>query len=264
MVIFWLLLGGYAAICGVLYFRQDSLLFFPERSGDLTREAGLSGFEPWINTRGERIGWQSRDGDPQEVLLVLHGNGGHALHRNYFHYAFRAEGERWKTYLLEYPGYGDRPGQPAEATLTDAAGEALDLLAAEPGRRIRLLGQSMGTGVACAAVARRPKSVAGLILVTPYNSLVAAASSHYPWLPVPWLLRTRFDSEKNLAHYPGPVAFVVAGEDTVIPPLLGQRLFEQYPGRKRLWLVPGAGHNDSTQLLADWPEIVKWLETPQD
>lgn len=263
MVILWLLLAGYVAICALLYFRQDGMLFFPQHAPDLDAQATAAGFEPWLNAKGELLGWQSRDGDPQNVLLIFHGNGGYALHRNYFRYLTRNSGDDWKTFLLEYPGYGDRPGPISEASLTAAAVEAIDELAKTPGRTIRILGQSMGSGVASAAVGLRPKQVAGLILVTPYNSLVAAASSHYPWLPVRWILRTRFDSEKNLAAFPGPVAFVVAGRDATIPPHLAQKFFDQYSGRKRLWWIAEAGHNDSDALLADWAEIVKWLDSRQ-
>lgn len=262
MVILWMLLAGYVAICAMLYFRQDSLLFFPERAPDLEREAHLSGFAPWTNAQGERIGWQSKDGDPQNVLLVLHGNGGYALHRNYFHYVSRSSGDNWKTFLLEYPGYGDRPGPITEAHLIAAAVEAVDILSETPGRKIRVLGQSMGSGVASALVSQRPEKVGGLILVTPYDSLVGAASSHYPWLPVSLLLRTRFNSEKNLENFSGPVAFIVAKNDNVVPARLGQKLFNHYAGTKRLWLIPAAGHNDTERLLEDWAEVVNWLETP--
>lgn len=256
-----LFFAAYAAVCVVLYVRQDSMVFFPSRgtADELDKLAHSEKFAPWTNAQGERIGWQSIGGDSNNVLLIFHGNGGHAMHRNYFQYFTRQDGEGWKTYLLEYPGYGARDGAPSEKTLTTAAVEALDTLAS-PERNVWVLGQSLGSGVACAGVASRPAAVAGLILVTPFDSLVGAASGHYPWLPVSLLLRTRLDSRKNLEKYPGPVAFIVAENDTVVPARLGRRLFEGYPGRKRLWEVSEAGHNDSELLLSDWREIVTWLQ----
>ncbi len=260
-----LLIGGYLAICAVLYFRQDSLVFFPRHASmsELEATARSVGFEPWTNADGDRIGWRSRDGDPTNVLLICHGNGGFALHRNYFAYANRAAdgSARPQTYLLEYPGYGAREGSPSEASLTAAAVEAIDTLAAKaPAPRITLLGQSLGSGVASAAAARRPAPIAAIILITPFNSLVGAAHDHYPWVPVPWLLRTRFDSETNLAAFPGPIAFIVAEQDRTVPARLGQQLYDGYPGTKRLWLIPDAHHNDTDRLLADWPEVWTWLQ----
>ena len=36
--------------------------------------------------------------------------------------------------------------------------------------------------------------LAGVILVSPYDRLVEIGRTHYPWLPVSWLLRHRFDA----------------------------------------------------------------------
>jgi pimeloyl-ACP methyl ester carboxylesterase len=126
------------------------------------------------------------------------------------------------------------------------------------------MGQSLGSGIASAAVAARPDKIAGLILLTPFDSLAAAAATHYPWFPVRPLLRHRLDSDQNLAGYRGPVAFIVAENDGTIPPKHGERLYHLYTGPKRLWLVPGAGHNDFDALLADWPRIVSWLFLSRD
>lgn len=261
----------YVAICAVLYFRQDRLLFFPTRAPqpDLNDLAQAHGFSSWTNTRGQRIGWQSATGRGPNVLLVLHGNGGFALDRSYYRDYCQPQAN-WTVFLLEYPGYGAREGVSSEKTMTAAAVEAIDILGANPARKIWLLGESLGSGVASAAVRLRPASISGIILVTPFNSLVAAASFHYPWLPVALLLRTRLDSETNIRCYPGPVAIVIGEADPVVPPHLGRRLYEAYPGRKRLWSVPQAGHNVTGFLSTHWSEVIDWLthtpamEQPRD
>jgi pimeloyl-ACP methyl ester carboxylesterase len=53
--------------------------------------------------------------------------------------------------------------------------------------RIVAMGRSLGTGVAVHLASQRP--LAGAILVTPYDSMVAVAQVHYPLLPVGLLLR---------------------------------------------------------------------------
>jgi len=262
LTILSLLVLAYIGICALLYFKQDRLLFFPSQATteELETLAQQVGFEPWTNARGERIGWKSLDGDPTKALLICHGNGGFALGRNYTNMRQSAAGGiRFQIFLLEYPGYGARVGIVSTQSLTDAAIEAIDTLAADPGRCIWLMGQSLGSGIASAAIAARPDKIAGLILLTPFDSLSAAAGTHYPWLPVRLLLRHRLDSDRNLEKYHGPVAFIVAGNDGTIPPKHGEHLYQEYSGPKRLWLVPGAGHNDFDTLLADWPQIVAWL-----
>ncbi len=262
MIYFLLLPIGYLVICAILYFQQDNMVFLPSRYSfaQLEERANAEGFAPWMNVRGERIGWQSKLGNSENVLLVFNGNGGCALDRSYYREYGRGSSGDWKTFLLEYPGYGSREGRPSEEALTEAALEAVDALAATPGRKIWVLGESLGSGTACVAVKARPENIAGLLLVTPFNSLVAAAARHYPWLPVSFLLRTRFDSEKNLANYPGPVAFFLGAKDVTVPAALGQKLYDGYSGRKRLWVDPEGNHDVSGLLEAQWPEIAGWLE----
>lgn len=252
---------GYLAICAILYFVQDRMVFLPSRNTaeQLDERSKKRGFEPWLNAKGERIGWQSVKGSTDNVLLVFNGNGGCAIDRAYYReYCEESPGD-WKTYLLEYPGYGTRDGAPSEKSVTAAAVEAIDTLAT-PGRKIWLLGESLGSGTACAAIKARGEKIAGLMLVTPFNSVVAAAAGRYPWLPISLLLRTRFESDKNLARYPGPVAILLAAKDTTVPAALGQKLYDGYEGRKRLWIEPEGNHDVSPLLDTEWPRIVEWLQ----
>lgn len=259
-----LLALGYAGLCAALYLHQDRLLFFPATApgAGLAAHAKQIGLDPWLDARGERIGWKTPDAPPgtppPDALIFCHGNGGLALNEQ--HASLGRAG--FQMFLLEYPGYGDRPGEVSARSFVAAALDAVDsLAAADPRRRIFLLGQSLGSGVACAATAARPGKISGLVLFVPFDSLVAAAGSHYPWLPVGLLLRHHLDSDKNLANYRGPVAFLIAGQDTTIPPRHGQRLYDLYQGPKRLVLVPDAGHNSFDELFADWPKIGEWLRT---
>jgi pimeloyl-ACP methyl ester carboxylesterase len=252
---------GYLMILVVLYFNQDNMVFVPtmDTETNMDREAATRDFEPWRNAKGERIGWQSRGGDPSQVLLICGGNGGYALRRAYYRADLAAQGCDWKIFLLEYPGYGARPGKPSEQALTAAAINAFDILAAQPGRTIRVVGESLGSGVASALAAARSDRIAGLVLVTPFDSLSNAASSRYPWLPVGLLLRTKFDSMKNLKSYPGPVAFVIGENDRTVPTVLGEKLFAAYPGRKQRWLVPRAGHDCSSFIGSEWRQVMTFL-----
>lgn len=262
MSLLLLLPAGYLLVVGFVYFYQDHLVFAARRGveSELDREAAEKGFEPWRNAKGERIGWQSQGGDASNPLLVCGGNGGYVLNRGYYRSSLAKQGCDWKVYLVEYPGFGARPGVPGEKALTDAALEAFDMLAG-PGRKVRVVGESLGTGVASAVAGRRADQVAGLLLVMPYDSLIEVARSQYPWLPVGMLLRTRFESSKNLTNYPGPVAVIVGEGDTIVPTRLGVRLFATYPGEKKLWRVPGAGHNCSHFIGTEWRQVAAFLQS---
>lgn len=248
------LLGGVAAVAlAVLMFGSfsRSLVFFPHREATdaLATTAAAAGLEPWINRAGERIGWRTSDGNDQAPLVILHGNAGHALHRKWLasQVAGADPSARWQIHILEYPGYADRAGTPSESALLAAAREGLATLSAPA----LLLGESIGTGVATRLAAIESERVRGLVLLTPFDSLVEVGRHHYPFLPVGWLLTERFDSVAALRQYQGPVAFLIAEQDEVTPASGGRRLAASYGGPKREWVVRGARHNDAAALLTD-------------
>ncbi len=225
---------------------QRSLLYYPARdsSDKLRAQAARIGMEPWHNHQGEIIGWKTSGDATADAWLVMHGNGGYALHREYILPALQQayRGQPVSIYLLEYPGYGARKGKPSEKSLTAAANEALALLTST-NRRIFVVGESLGSGVASRLAGDHPDQVAGVLLITPFASLVEVASFHYPLMPVSWLLRDRFASAEALTRYHGPVFILLAEFDEVVPARFGQKLYDHYHGPKRVFQQDGRNHN---------------------
>jgi pimeloyl-ACP methyl ester carboxylesterase len=149
----------------------------------------------------------------------MHGNAGQSLDRQYWTDLFLGleQSGPWEVYILEYPGYGPRDGRPAEQVLRREALQAVDQLLAARREPLLLLGESLGSGVASHVVAARPDAVAGLILVTPFSSLLAAARYHLPFLPVSMLMRDRYDNLQQLAAYEGPMVIITGSEDRTVP-----------------------------------------------
>lgn len=254
-----------ATVLLVAYAAQRRLVYFPARSSieESERRAARLGLAPW-RVDGALVGW--RDRSPPEgaraALVILHGNAGAALDRAYFVEAFRlaAPALPLDVRLVEYPGYGPRPGSPTEESLVAAALEALAAVRAEGKERVFLGGESLGTGVAAVAAAEDPAAADGLVLVTPLASIPAVARRHYPFLPA-LFYRDTYRADRRLAAYARPVAFLLAGDDRVVFTDLGRALFEAHPGPKRLWVEERAGHNtlDWNPRLPRWREIVEFL-----
>ena len=124
-----------------------------------------------------------------------------------------------------------------------------------------LVGESLGSGVATYLASTLPAQVAGLLLVTPFTSLTDVAAGHYPFLPVRALLRERYDSLVALEDYRGPVAFLIAGSDEIVPAALGRKLHDSYRGPKWLREQAGAGHNtlDFDPAAGWWREVAEFL-----
>jgi len=122
---------------------------------------------------------------------------------------------------------------------------------------ILLVGESLGRVVASIVGSRQRDAVRGMLLVTPFPNLAVLAQQHYPRLPA-WFLRDRFRADEALANFPGPVSFLIAGQDAIAHPGLGLAFFDGYPGTKRLWVEANAGHNS----IACSPNRTLWREIP--
>jgi len=55
--------------------------------------------------------------------------------------------------------------------------------------------------------------VQGVVLISPYDSMVALARYHYPFLPVRWLLRHRFDSVARAPGIKAPLLAITGGHE---------------------------------------------------
>lgn len=249
-------LSVYVALALLVMLVQRRLIYFPTQFAEQVgiEVARKQGFEPWRNAEGNLIGWHlpARSVSAGSVLIV-HGNAGSAVDRKYMAGPIHAAASL-DVYILEYPGYGARAGSPTMGSLLDAGEEAFRMLPTNV--PAYLVAESLGTGVAAHLAKLFPDRVSGLTLFVPYNKFTAVAQTQMRWLPAGLLLRDRFNPSEWLKDYRGPIHFVVAADDTIIPARLGKRLHGGYPGPKRLELVPGAGHNDVAAQPVEW-----WRET---
>jgi pimeloyl-ACP methyl ester carboxylesterase len=241
---------------------QRKMIYYPAvaESDILDQFAKSKGLERWNSADGKSIGWK-RPALIQPALgqvLITHGNGCCAIQRLDFVNPLR-ESAGMEVFVLEYPGFGDRPGAPSESAMFAAAEDAFQSLPKTA--PVYLVGESLGTAVAAHLAGAHPE-VGGVLLFAPFNSLVDVAQHHLKVLPASWLMSDRFESEKYLKRYRGPLALVVGGKDQVVPEKFGRRLFDGYDGPKRLWQAPLATHNEvHAQSTAYWNEIITFWQT---
>jgi len=254
----------YAGLVLVMASCQRSMLYYPSRADEemMLRLAAREGLAPWRNAEGGLIGWHSPGPpDAADTLLAFHGNAGFAAHRSYLSEGFRPH---VSVYLFEYPGYGARGGRPSEKEFYRAAEQAFEQLKDERPGRIFLAGESLGSGVAAYLAGQHPDQVSGLFLITPFDSLVSVAQGHYPFLPVRWFMRDRYESARHLESYHGPVAILLAERDEVVPARFGEKLYEAYHGPKKRWIQEGRSHNtlDYNPDRSWWAEVAAFLKQP--
>ena len=144
-------------------------------------------------------------------------------------------------YLVNYRGYGGSTGTPSEAALfADALAVYDHVRTRHP--QTSVLGRSLGSGVAVYLASERP--VERLVLVTPFDSLLNVARTHFRILPAGLLLKDRYESASRAHTISAPVMTVIAEEDEIIPRARSQALVDAFrPGQVRLTVIDDAQHN---------------------
>jgi fermentation-respiration switch protein FrsA (DUF1100 family) len=149
--------------------------------------------------------------------------------------------------LFAYRGYAGNPGQPTEALLHADADQAVRWLAAHnvTSERLILFGWSLGSAVA-GALAQRLEAVGAparlLVLEAPFRSMVAVVTSHYPLLPVQWLLLDRFETDARLRGLKTPLLVVHGLRDGLVPASHGRSLLGLVAGPKQGLFPPNGTH----------------------
>lgn len=234
---------AYAACCMALFVAQDSLIYYPQ-----PREISAPQSTMIFPVESAQLFITVRPHAGAKAIIYFGGNAEDvSLNLPSFEKSFPDHA----LYLLHYRGYGGSSGTPSEEAFQHDALNLFDRVRAEHSE-IAVMGRSLGTGVAVRLCSQRPAS--RLILITPYDSLQEIAADQFPFVPVKWLLRDKYDSGKYAPGITMPTAIVAAESDEVIPRASTEKLFARFgKGVATLKVIPGTGHNtisDSLDYLA--------------
>jgi uncharacterized protein len=240
---------------------EHSQVYHPSRTMDATGDklgrpfedvwfraddgVGLNGWYFPANTNAPRA---------HLAVLVCHGNAGNISHRLDTCAAMLATGAN--VFLFDYRGYGRSKGRPSEEGTYCDAQAAYQWLRQRSfaSTNIIAFGESLGGGVAAELAVREP--VGGLVLQSTFTSIPDIAAELFPWLPVRWLGKIRYDTRTKLPRLHLPVLMMHSRLDEIVPFHHGQRNFAAAKQPKLFWELTG-GHNDP---LADRQHFIDGLE----
>jgi pimeloyl-ACP methyl ester carboxylesterase len=114
---------------------------------------------------------------------------------------------------FNYRGFVNSDGKPSQTALFSDAIKIYDEFAKD--KDIVIIGRSLGTGVASYLASKR--EVKGVILITPYDSIVSIGKRKYPFLPIELLAKHKFESTKYLQKVLTPIALIEVFDDQTIP-----------------------------------------------
>jgi pimeloyl-ACP methyl ester carboxylesterase len=241
---------------------QNWFLYYPSSSTPSEESLKAGGLKPWPSSIRDYRGLVGM-AEPEQArgtVVVFHGNGGTAADRISYVASLGALG--YRVILAEYPRYGGRTGELGEKVFVDDGIETVHLAFEKYGRPFFLLGESLGCGVAAAVAKEASAKLDGIVLITPWDTLESVARSKFPFLPVRWLLKDRYDSIDNLKSFKGRIAVVGAGRDELIPIRHAQNLYHSLSGEAtRMWTIEAAGHNDWPMYTDTtwWKEVMDFV-----
>ena len=249
--LFWrsarLMVLTYLGVCLVLWFFENLLVFRPTTADQDWQPKLIADIEDVELTLADGTAlhaWWLPCPGGDETLLYFHGNAGNLSHRGGSIIKIR-QLLNVAVLIIDYPGYGKSGGRPSEQGCYQTADAAYEWLIDKrkiAPEKILLFGGSLGGGVAVDLASR--KTHRALILAKTFTSAPDVGASAYPWLPVRWLMRNRFDSLGKIGKCRRPVFIGHGDADGLIPFAQGKRLFEAANEPRQFLALFGADHND--------------------
>jgi hypothetical protein len=266
------ILAVYCGIVGWFYVKEDSFLYFPRqglRSAD-ELDMNIETVEFRAGDGVKLVGWIVPAPVPETSpywLLYFHGNGGNISSRGYVAHYQSLRNLGLNIFAVDYRGYGLSEGSPSEQGLYLDGRAAFDYLVKQrqilPGHII-IFGYSLGAAVAVQLASE--VDAAGLIVEGAFTSAADVGRKRYGFLPITWMMKSRFDSESKMHAVAEPTLFLHAAADEIIPFEFGRRLFDAAREPKSFVETAG-GHNtahsaDSARFYGSIADFFRQLERP--
>jgi len=217
----------YLILLTLIYINQRKLLYLPSENNYLDDPINFTYNEFFIEVdKDVKIkSWLiEKDLKKYKTILFLHGNAGNLFNRSYK--LNRLNELNLNVLIISWRSFSGNSGKPNETNLFGDAKKAVKWLN-ERGvetKNIILYGESLGTGVAVEI--GQTNKFNSIILESPYTSMIKAAKIYYPYLPVKFLLKDKYDSEKKIKNIKTPILIMHGKKDNIVPFHMGKKLFE--------------------------------------
>jgi len=121
---------------------------------------------------------------------------------------------------------------------------------------VMAVGRSLGSSLAIQLAAEGPLS--RLVLVAPFDSILAIANRVAPFLPIWLLLRDPWQSWPYAARVNCPTLILAASHDEIVPMRDTTKLFEAFrSGVATLRVIDGTDHNSVSGPEEFWKALVE-------
>ena len=217
----------YFFILVILFFFQRNLLYDPAENNYYGDKLTVSVDKVRIKTKDniELLGWyHKKDSNSYKTILFLHGNAGSLENR--IHKINHFKDMDINFLLLSWRGFSGNKGQPTEKGIYEDARSAIRWLKGKglKAEDIVIYGESLGTGVATEIA--QNNNFAGVILESPFTSMVDAAKTKYSFFPIRLLLKDKYESNKKIKNIRSPILIMHGEADNIVPFWMGKKMYE--------------------------------------
>ena len=217
----------YFLVLVFLYFYQRNLLYHPNENNYSGDKISVDIKKVKIQTSDniELLGWYHKKNlKDYKTLVYFHGNAGSLENR--IHKLNHFQDMNINFLIIAWRGFNGNKGKPSERGLYVDGKSAIDWLKKKgvDEKNLILYGESLGTGVATHLA--QNKNYAGVILETPFTSMVDAAKNFYPYIPINLLLKDKFENFKKVKNINTPILVMHGEVDQIVPFSMGKKIYE--------------------------------------
>jgi len=220
----------YILLLIAVFFFQGNLLYHPTldnyiKNQNITEPIGIEKVNITTKDNINLVGWfYNKNLNKFKTILFFHGNAGSLENRTYKLNHFKNLNVNFL--IIAWRGFSGNKGKPNEIGLYEDAQSAVRWLKAKGigEKNIVLYGESLGTGIAVEIA--QNKNYAGIILESPFTSMIDMGKKYYPFFPVRLLLRDKFESHKKIINISSPLLIMHGKVDNIVPYKMGKRMYE--------------------------------------
>ena len=217
----------YALVLILLFISQRSLMYHPQENnyfGDKL-EVDIEKVNIISSDNINLLGWfHKKNLKKFKTIVYFHGNAGKLENR--IHKLNHFKDMDINFLIIAWRGFSGNDGKPSERGLYDD-GNSVILWLKNLGLKendIVLYGESLGTGVAIEIA--QSNNFAGLVLETPFTSMVEVAKNFYPYIPVALLLKDKYENQKKIKNIDIPLLVMHGEADQIVPFWMGKKIYE--------------------------------------
>ena len=217
----------YSLVLTLTYIFQRNLLYHPTENNYSGDQILVDIEKVKIKTSDniELISWyHNKDFNKYKTILYFHGNAGSLENR--IHKINHFKDINVNFLIFAWRGFSGNKGKPTEKGLYEDAKSAVQWLKLKGinEENIILYGESLGTGVAVEIA--QNKNFSGVILESPFTSMIDTGKDKYPFLPVRFLLKDKYENNRKIKNIKSPILVMHGKIDKIVPFYMGKKIYE--------------------------------------